>query len=115
MHDVIEREAKELGVERRAIETDEIIDRLIYALINEGAKILEEGIAVRPSDLDIIWLNGYGWPKYLGGPMFYADLVGLENVLATLKEFEAKFGKQWKPAALIEKLVSEGKGFNDLN
>ncbi len=107
--------AAKQGYEKREVSDDEIVQRCIYALINEGAKILEEGIAVRPSDLDIIWINGYGWPVYLGGPMFYADLIGLDKVLVTIKEFEAKFGEDWKPAALIEKLVSEGKGFKDLN
>jgi 3-hydroxyacyl-CoA dehydrogenase len=107
--------ATKQGYQKRDVTDDEIVQRCIYALINEGAKILEEGIAVRPSDLDIIWINGYGWPVYLGGPMFYADLIGLDKVLATIKEFEAKFGEVWKPAALIEKLVSEGKGFKDLN
>ncbi|MBU2647984.1 enoyl-CoA hydratase/isomerase family protein [bacterium] len=107
--------AAKQGYKKRAVSDDEIVKRCVYPLINEGAKILEEGIAVRPSDLDIIWINGYGWPVYLGGPMFYADLIGLDKVLATLKEYEAKLGSHWKPAALIEKLVSEGKGFKDLN
>ncbi|MBT6611381.1 MAG: 3-hydroxyacyl-CoA dehydrogenase, partial [Deltaproteobacteria bacterium] len=75
--------AAKQGFEKREISDDEIVKRCIYSLINEGAKILEEGIAVRPSDLDIIWINGYGWPVYLGGPMFYADLIGLDKVLAT--------------------------------
>ena len=112
---MIEDFATKQGFKKRAISDDEIVKRCIYPLINEGAKILEEGIAVRPSDLDIIWINGYGWPVYLGGPMFYADLIGLDKVLATLKEFEAELGDVWKPAGLIEKLVSEGKGFRDLN
>ncbi len=107
--------AAKKGYQNREVSDDEIEKRAIYVLINEGAKILEEGIAVRPSDLDIIWINGYGWPIYLGGPMFYADLIGLDKVLATLKEFESRFGEDWKPAALIEKLVGEGKGFKDLN
>jgi len=107
--------AAKQGYEKREIGDDEIKKRCIYSLINEGAKILEEGIAVRPSDIDIIWINGYGWPVYLGGPMFYADLVGLDQVLETLQEYEGRFGDIWKPAALIEKLVGEGKGFKDLN
>ncbi len=107
--------AAKQGYDKREISDDEIKKRCIYSLINEGAKILEEGIAVRPSDIDIIWINGYGWPVYLGGPMFYADLIGLDQVLETLKEYEGRFGEVWKPAALIEKLVGEGKGFKDLN
>ena len=107
--------AAKQGFEKRDISDDEVLKRCVYTLINEGAKIVEEGIVVRPSDLDIIWINGYGWPVYLGGPMFYADLIGLDKVLETLREYAAQFGDSWKPAALIEKLVSEGKGFKDLN
>jgi 3-hydroxyacyl-CoA dehydrogenase len=80
-------------------------------MINEGAKILEEGKAIRASDIDIVWINGYGWPVYRGGPMFYGDLIGLDKVLAKLKQFE---GANFKPAALLEKLVTEGKKFRDL-
>jgi 3-hydroxyacyl-CoA dehydrogenase len=103
------------NITQRAVADDEIVKRCIYAIINEGAKILEEGIAVRPSDLDVIWVNGYGWPVYLGGPMFYADLIGVDKILAAIQEFERKFGDSWKPAPLLEKLVSGGKGFRDLN
>jgi 3-hydroxyacyl-CoA dehydrogenase len=81
----------------------------------KGAKILEEKIAVRPSDLDVIWINGYGWPLYRGGPMFYADLIGLDKVLAAMQKFQAQHGDDFKPAALLEQLVKEGKGFKDLN
>jgi 3-hydroxyacyl-CoA dehydrogenase len=80
-------------------------------MINEGAKILEEGKAYRASDIDIVWLNGYGWPAYRGGPMFYADTVGLPVVLETLRGFEAKGLDGFKPAALLEKLAAEGHGF----
>ena len=101
-------------IQRRKISDEEILERCIYPIINEGAKILEKKIAVRPSDLDVIWVNGYGWPVYLGGPMFYADQVGLDNILGVLKTYHEKFGDAWKPAGLIEKLVSEEKGFKDL-
>ena len=85
-------------------------------MINEGARILEEGMSQRPSDIDVVWVNGYGWPTYRGGPMFYADTVGLENVLAKLKEFQEKDQDDfWQPSAMLEKLVSEGKSFRDLN
>lgn len=107
--------ASKQGVASRTISDDEIEKRAIYSMINEGAKIIEEGIAVRPSDLDIIFINGYGWPVYRGGPMFYADLIGLEKILETLRAYESSFGDVWKPASLIEKLVSEKKGFRDLN
>ena len=102
------------GMERRKISDDEILERCIYPMINEGAKILEEGKAIRASDIDIVWINGYGWPVYRGGPMFYGDMVGLDKVLDKMKEFQAKFGDDFKPAALLEKLVAEGKGFKDL-
>lgn len=103
------------GYTRREISDEEILQRCIYPIINEGAKILEEGIAVRPSDLDVIWINGYGWPVYRGGPMFYADLVGLDKILDVMKKFQATHGDDFKPAPLLEKLVREGKGFNSLN
>ena len=102
------------NIERREISDEEIIERSIYPIVNEGAKILEEGIAVRASDIDVIWLNGYGWPLYLGGPMYWADQVGLEKILSTLKKFQEQYGNDWKPSPLLEKLVAEGKGFKDL-
>ena len=81
-------------------------------MINEGAKILEEGKAQRASDIDIVWIYGYGWPVYRGGPMFYADTVGLKTVLAKLKEFQARLGDDFKPAALLEKLAARGRRFS---
>ena len=86
----------------------------MYAQINEGAKILEESIAIRPSDIDIVWINGYGWPVYRGGPMFYADTVGLKNVVAKLKEYGPKMGKDFTISPLLEKLAAEGKRFQDM-
>jgi 3-hydroxyacyl-CoA dehydrogenase len=100
-----------LGIERRAVSDQEILERCIYPMINEGAKILEEGKAYRASDIDIVWLNGYGWPAYRGGPMFYADTVGLPKVLETLRGFAARGLEGFTPAALLEKLAAEGKGF----
>ena len=107
--------AKKKGYTPREISDEEIIQRCIYPIINEGAKILEEKIAVRPSDLDVIWINGYGWPVYRGGPMFYADLVGLDKILEVMKKFQAEHGDDFKPAPLLEKLVKEGKNFSSLN
>ena len=107
--------AKEIGVTRRKISDDEIVHRCVYALVNEGAKILEEGIALRASDIDIVYLTGYGFPLYRGGPMLYADQQGLVNVIATMKKFaknphgDPKF---WEPAPLLAKLAAEGKTFN---
>jgi 3-hydroxyacyl-CoA dehydrogenase len=102
------------GINRRTISDDEILQRCIYPMINEGARILAEGKAQRASDIDIVWINGYGWPVYRGGPMFYADLIGPEKVLAKLREFEATMGGDFKPAPLLESLVAEKKRFQDL-
>jgi 3-hydroxyacyl-CoA dehydrogenase len=109
---ILEFAAKK-GINRRKISDEEILERCIYPMINEGAKILEEGKAIRSSDIDIVWINGYGFPVYRGGPMFYGDTVGADKVLAKMKEFQAKMGDDFKPAALLEKIVAEGKKFSD--
>jgi 3-hydroxyacyl-CoA dehydrogenase len=101
---VLEQSAK-AGITRRAVSDQEILERCIYPMINEGAKILEEGKAYRASDIDIVWLNGYGFPAYRGGPMFYADTVGLKAVVATLR------AQGVEPAALLAKLAEEGRKF----
>ena len=106
--------SKELGIERRAIGDDEILERCMYPLINEGAKILEEGLALRPLDIDIIWIYGYGFPRYRGGPMFYADLVGVGKINDAMSRLYDEHGEWLKPAPLLEKLAKEGKGFGDL-
>ncbi len=104
-----------LGATRREISKEEILERCLYAMINEGARILEEGMSQRPSDIDVVWVNGYGWPVYRGGPMYYADTIGLDRILAKIKEFQAQDNDDfWQPSALIESLVSEGKGFKDM-
>jgi 3-hydroxyacyl-CoA dehydrogenase len=104
---------KETGVKTRPISDDEIVERLIYALVNEGAYILEEGIALRASDIDMVYLTGYGFPPYRGGPMFYADTVGLPKVLAAIEKFQHGYmGEVWKPAPLLVRLAKEGKKFN---
>jgi 3-hydroxyacyl-CoA dehydrogenase len=104
---------KELGITPRTISDDEIVERCIYALVNEGAHILEEGIALRASDIDMVYLTGYGFPAYRGGPMFYADTVGLDKVLASIEKFQKGYqGSQWKPAPLLVRLAKEGKRFN---
>ena len=108
VQEIIEREAAALGVERRDIPDDEIVDRLIYALVNEGMRIVEEGIAQRPSDIDVVYIYGYGFPAWRGGPMHYADTVGLEKVHARVTEFCERFGAEaWAPAPLLEKLASK--------
>jgi 3-hydroxyacyl-CoA dehydrogenase len=111
---VIEKEAAALGIERREIGADEIVDRLIYALVNEGFRILEEGIAQRPGDIDIVYLYGYGFPAWRGGPMHYADSVGLDRVLARIHEFREHLGEtNWTPAPLLERLVADGRSLKD--
>ena len=103
----------ELKISPRKIADDEIVERCIFALVNEGAKILEEGIALRASDIDMVYLTGYGFPPYRGGPMFYADTVGLDTVLASIKKFQEGYqGSQWKPAPLLVKFANESKRFN---
>jgi 3-hydroxyacyl-CoA dehydrogenase len=102
------------GANPRKISDEEILERCVYPMINEGAKILEEGKAIRPSDVDVVWVNGYGWPVYRGGPMHYGDQVGADKVLAKMKEFQATMGDAFKPSALLEKLVADGKKFSDI-
>jgi 3-hydroxyacyl-CoA dehydrogenase len=101
-------------IKRRPIADDEILARCIYPMINEGTKILQEGKAQRAPDIDVVWINGYGWPVYRGGPMFYADLIGPEKVLTRLKQFEATMGAEFKPAPLLEEVVAEKKRLQDL-
>jgi 3-hydroxyacyl-CoA dehydrogenase len=110
---LIEVCAKEAGIERRAISRDEIIDRCILALVNEGARVLEQGVALRAVDIDVVYMTGYGFPSWRGGPMFYADTVGLPNVLARIRELEKVHGSAlWSPAPLLERYAAEGRGFN---
>lgn len=110
---IIEECAREAGIERRAISDEEIVERCIYALINEGAKVLEEGIVQRSSDIDLIYVNGYGFPTWRGGPMFYADTVGLKKVCERVSEFHRQHGEFWSPAPLLRELAEEGKSFKD--
>jgi 3-hydroxyacyl-CoA dehydrogenase len=111
---LIDRRAEAAGIERREIDSSEIVDRLIFALANEGMKIIEEGIAQRPGDIDVVYVYGYGFPAFRGGPMHYADAVGLDTVLARVQEFERRFGSDnWTPAALLEKLVADGMTLAD--
>ena len=105
--------SKELGIERRAISDQEILERCIYTMINEGAKILEEGIAIRPSDIDLVWIYGYGFPIGKGGPMFYADLVGTGQVYETMKALHEEHGEMLRPANLLKELAESGRSFAD--
>lgn len=108
---VVEDFAARKGIARRAVPDAEILDRILYAMVNEGARILEEGIASRASDIDIIWVTGYGWPKYRGGPMFWADLQGLPKVLGRLRALQSDWGAAFRPSPLIERLVAENRAF----
>src|SRR5262245_51087048 len=109
---LIVKASKEAGIERRAISDQEILERCMYALVNTGAEILEEGIALRASDIDIVYLYGSGFPRYRAGPMFYADTVGLDKVYASVERFHQQHGEFWKPSALLKKLAAEGGRFN---
>ncbi len=111
--EVIAEMQQKLGISPHPISDEEIVDRCIFALVNEGARIVEEGIAARASDIDIVYLTGYGFPMHRGGPMFYADTIGLAKVVQTMKGFRAKFGdKFWEPAALLVKRLEEVRTIN---
>ncbi|MCH7531900.1 MAG: enoyl-CoA hydratase/isomerase family protein [Gemmatimonadetes bacterium] len=110
---LIVRTSEELGIERRDISDEEILERCLFALVNEGARVLDEGISERASDLDLIWIYGYGFPRYRGGPMFYADSVGVDHVYATMQRFHEVHGDWLEPAPLLERLAREGGTFGD--
>jgi 3-hydroxyacyl-CoA dehydrogenase len=110
---VLEESAK-LGIKRRKVSDEEIVQRALYSLINEGARILEEEIALRASDIDVVYLTGYGFPDFRGGPLFYADAVGLPNILRSMREFARGYQPDaWEPAPLLKQLAAEGKTFAD--
>lgn len=116
---LIEAAASELGIEQRGeIEDEEIFRRCMYALINRGAQLLDDGIALRASDIDVVWSAGYGFPKYRGGPMFYADSIGLVELRDTFEDYAKCKGNSfgyWTPSPLLVKLASEGKTFRDFD
>ena len=103
--------AKEQGITRRAISDDEIRERCLYAAINEGAKILDEGIALRASDIDVMWLTGFGYPRWRGGIMFSADEIGLAEIHDRVTAFHAELGKLWAPSPLLARLAEVGERF----
>jgi 3-hydroxyacyl-CoA dehydrogenase len=112
--EIAHHEAEILGIEQREISDEEIIERLLYAMINEGALILEEGIALRPGDIDVIFANGYGLPRYRGGPMFHADLVGLKQVCNAIEKYRKRYGdRYWVPAPLLQRLAEQGATFSE--
>ncbi|WP_313025385.1 3-hydroxyacyl-CoA dehydrogenase NAD-binding domain-containing protein [Pseudomonas lopnurensis] len=110
---LLDAASQEKGIQRRPLDEAYIVERTILALANEGARILEEGIAQRSSDIDVIYLNGYGFPAFRGGPMFYADSLGLDVVLGKIEALHARCGAWWKPAPLLERLAAEGRRFSD--
>ncbi len=113
---IIEQTARRAGIERRSIGREEIVDRCIFALVNEGAHLLGEGIALRAADIDVVYLNGYGFPAWRGGPMFYADTVGLNTVLARIEEFRERHGDDlWTPAPLLQRLSESGSSFGEFD
>lgn len=107
-------ESARMGITRRPIGEDEILKRCLYGMINEGARLLEKGIALRSSDIDITYITGYGFPAHHGGPMFMADRIGLANVLADIERLHAEYGYWWQPAPLLQQLVREGRTFASL-
>ena len=109
---LIESVSRELGIRRREIPDEEILDRLLHPLVNEGARILEEGIAIRASDIDVVYVYGYGFPAYRGGPMFWAEQSGLQRVVDTMRRLAPTHGARWRPAALLERLAAAGQGWN---
>ena len=112
---MVKKWAADAGIRQREISPAEIVDRCVYALVNEGARILEEGYALRAVDIDIIYINGYGFPVHRGGPMWYADTVGLKKVYDRVREFEQQHGELWEPAPLLKQLAEQGKTFADFN
>ncbi|MCZ2496806.1 3-hydroxyacyl-CoA dehydrogenase [Xylophilus sp. Kf1] len=112
---IVDAERARKGVTPRTFTADEIMRRYMAAMVNEGARVVEEGIALRPLDVDVTFLSGYGFPRFRGGPMKYADTVGLPKILADIREFAAEDALFWKPAPLLEKLVAEGRDFDSLN
>ena len=110
------REAQALGVRQIEVSDDEIVERLLFSMVNEGARVLAEGISIRPGDIDVIFINGYGMPRYRGGPMKYADMAGLDNVLAAVEKYRARYGDLWwTPAPLLEQLAHSSSSFREWN
>ncbi len=114
VHELIAGVSAERGIARRAIRDDEIVPRCFYPLVNEGAKILDEGLALRAGDVDVIWMHGYGFPRYRGGPMFWAGLVGLRTIYDAMSRLYDEHGAWLEPAPLLKRLAEQGRGFGDV-
>jgi 3-hydroxyacyl-CoA dehydrogenase len=112
---IVDQERTRAGVTPRAFTDEEILRRYLAAMVNEGANVVHEGIALRPLDVDVTFLHGYGFPRFRGGPMKWADLTGLPKVLADIRAFAAEDPQFWRPSPLLERLVAEGRSFDSLN
>jgi 3-hydroxyacyl-CoA dehydrogenase len=109
---LIEAVSRDLGITRREIPDEEILSRLLHPLVNEGARIIEEGIAIRASDVDVVYVNGYGFPAYKGGPMFWAQEIGFEKIIETMHKLAPSHGQRWRPAPMLERLAAAGQGWD---
>jgi 3-hydroxyacyl-CoA dehydrogenase len=109
---LIEGVSRELGIKRREIADQEILERLLHPLVNEGAKIVDEGMAIRASDIDVVYVNGYGFPAYKGGPMYWGEEIGLAKVVETMRRLAPSHGTRWRPAPLLERLAASGAGWS---
>jgi 3-hydroxyacyl-CoA dehydrogenase len=115
VQELIRSMAAEAGIPQRSFSDEEIVERTLYAMINEGARVLEEGFAARASDIDTIYVNGYGFPAWRGGPMFFADRVGLDKIVRRIAEFQREHGSRWAPAPLLVRLARTGGTFRALD
>ena len=113
VEDLVREFSRKQGIEPREVPEEEILERCLYPMVNEGARILEEGIAIRASDIDVVWVNGYGWPVHRGGPMFWAESIGLDKIVGRIDDFRAQHGEHWEAAGLLRRLAQEGRGFLD--
>jgi 3-hydroxyacyl-CoA dehydrogenase len=112
--EILRAKARELGVPQRTHTDEEIVERCLYPLLNDGIRILEEGVALRAADVDVVWTSGYGFPRWRGGPMFYADTIGLKTLYDGMLKYRTQFGPMhWQPAGLLEQLVREGRSLQD--
>jgi len=113
IHDLAQQAAQKRGIRRRAIDDDEVLARITTALANEGMNVLEQGFALRAGDIDVVYCYGFGFPRWRGGPMFFAETVGLRKVLARVEEYRARFGDHWEPAPLLQKYVEKDRTLFD--
>jgi 3-hydroxyacyl-CoA dehydrogenase len=112
---LIEEVSRDLGIRRRQIPDEEIQDRLLHPLVNEGAKIVDEGIALRAGDIDVVYVNGYGFPAWRGGPMYWAEQTGFTRVVETMRRLAPTHGARWRPAPLLERLAAAGQGWSSVS